>query len=62
MSFYVGNIVDDDVTVVRIFFVSQSVVCGLQMSYTRGGEGRGVDTNGRFSTYPFFFVLFLCPR
>ena len=30
MSFYMGNIVDDDITVVRTFFVSQSGVCGLQ--------------------------------
>ena len=31
MSFYVGNIVDDDITVVRIFFSGlQSAVCGLR--------------------------------
>ena len=30
MSFYVENIVDDCVAFFRIFFVSQSAVCGLQ--------------------------------
>ena len=27
MSFYMETIIDDDVTVVRIFFVNQSAVC-----------------------------------